>query len=31
MDFKSDMTESEYLRDANNSNTPDIADDAYTR
>ncbi len=27
MDFKSDMTEEEYLRDANYRNTPDIADD----
>ena len=27
MDFKSDMTEAEYLRDANYRNTPDIAGD----
>lgn len=27
MDFKSDMTEAEYLRDAYYQNTPDIADD----
>ena len=27
MNFKSDMTEQEYLRDANYRNTPDVADD----
>ena len=27
MDFKSDITEKEYLRDANYRNTPDVADD----
>ncbi|MCR5649557.1 MAG: NAD(P)H-dependent oxidoreductase [Lachnospiraceae bacterium] len=27
MDFKSDMTEEEYLRDANYRNTPDVSDD----
>lgn len=29
MDFKADMTEAEYLRDANYRNTPDVAEDVF--
>ena len=29
MNFKSDMTEAEYLRDANYRNTPDVAEDVF--